>query len=262
MLFLPEASDYIAGSPQESLSLARPVAQSPFVLGLQSAAKTHRLAINVGIHVPVSVAPAESEADPAVPTQTKLYNRTIWIDSDGNVHAPGTYDKLHLFDYGNLRESAHTQGGSEIVPPFDTPVGRVGSLICFDLRFPEPAIRLTQPAPSLLAKGFRPAQIITYPSAFTIKTGRAHWEVLLRARAIESQAYVIAAAQAGPHNEKRTSYGHSMAVDPWGRVVCHLGGVADDGSIEDGAMGALGLIDVDLDEWERVRREMPLIRRT
>ncbi|KAH8892059.1 nitrilase and fragile histidine triad fusion protein NitFhit [Thozetella sp. PMI_491] len=272
VLFLPEASDYIAGSPQESLSLARPVAQSPFVLGLQSVAKTHRLAINVGIHVPVSVIPATACANPVVPdqpgddpeqhTQTKLYNRTIWINSNGDVCEPGNYDKLHLFDYGNLRESAHTQGGSKVIPPFDTPVGRVGSLICFDMRFPEPALRLAQPPASLVSQGFQPAHIVTYPSAFTIKTGRAHWELLLRARAIETQSYVIAAAQVGPHNEKRTSYGHSMAVDPWGRVLCHLGGVAEDDSIDSDAIGALGLIEIDLEEWARVRREMPLVRRT
>ena len=239
---------------------------------MQSAAKSHRLAVNVGIHVPVSVAAVDVAANPVVPTrpkestekdaQVKLYNRTIWIDSDGNIHEPGNYNKLHLFDYGNLRESAHTQAGSELVPPFDTPVGRVGSLICFDVRFPEPAVRLTQPSAAMVAAGFRPAHIITYPSAFTVKTGRAHWEVLLRARAIESQAYVIAAAQAGAHNEKRTSYGHSIAVDPWGKVICHLGGVAEDGSIDEGATEALGLVEIDLEEWERIRREMPLIRRT
>ena len=271
-MFLPEASDYIAGSFQESLSLAKPVAQSPFVVGIQSAAKSHRVAVNVGIHVPVSVLATDSASNLAVPakphegpdsqTNIKLYNRTIWIDSEGNIHDQGTYDKLHLFDYGDLRESAHTQGGVEIVSPFDTPVGRVGSLICFDLRFPEPAIRLAHPPTSLMARGFRPAQIITYPSAFTVKTGRAHWEVLLRARAIESQTYVIAAAQAGPHSKNRTSYGHSMAVDPWGRIVCHLGGVAEDGSLDSGAIGELGLVEIDLGEWERVRREMPLLRRT
>lgn len=250
VLFLPEASDYIAGSFQESLSLAKPVEESSFVLGLQAGAREHDLAVNVGIHVPVPAQPG------------KLFNRTVWIQPDGSFLDCGTYDKLHLFDYADLRESAHTEAGSAIKAPFDTPVGRVGSLVCFDLRFPEPSLRLGHPPPALVARGFRPAQVITYPSAFTVPTGRAHWEVLLRARAIESQAWVVAAAQVGQHNERRTSYGHSMAVDPWGRVVCRLGGVGEDGTVEDGAAGALGLVDVDLDEWERVRRRMPLVRRT
>lgn len=203
--------------------------------------------------------PPEYDQDHAHP---KLFNRTIWIQPDGDLLDCGTYDKLHLFDFANLRESSHTQAGTEVIPPFDTPVGRVGSLICFDVRFPEPSLRLAHPPPALIAQGFRPAQIITYPSAFTVPTGRAHWEILLRARAIESQVWVIAAAQVGPHNEKRTSYGHSMVIDPWGRVVCRLGGVGKDGAVEDGVVGALGLVDVDLDEWEGVRKRMPLVRRT
>lgn len=267
------------------------MSESPFVLGLQSAAKEHHLAVNVGIHVPVPVRPsgpaanavvptvpqeatgASGIASPATPTrepgqeqepaQTKLFNRTIWINPDGSLLPHGSYDKLHLFDYGDLRESAHTQAGSALTPPFDTPVGRVGSLICFDLRFPEPSLRLGHPPAALAARGFRPAHVIAYPSAFTVPTGRAHWEVLLRARAVESQAWVVAAAQVGPHGGTgRTSYGHSMAIDPWGRVVCRLGGVAEDGTVEEGAVEALGLVDIDLDEWERVRRQMPLARRT
>ncbi|KAL1876897.1 hypothetical protein VTK73DRAFT_8974 [Phialemonium thermophilum] len=292
VLFLPEASDYIAGTFQESLALARPVGESPYVVGLQSAARKHGIAVNVGIHVPVSLAPSGRAANVVVPTsshttsqkgtttegppsvpplepgaelpqgQPKLYNRSIWIDADGTILSHATYDKLHLFDFADLRESAHTQAGNAIVPPFDTAVGRVGSLICFDLRFPEPSLRLAHPPPALVARGFRPAQIITYPSAFTVPTGRAHWEVLLRARAIECQSWVVAAAQVGPHNPKRISYGHSMAVDPWGRVVCRLGGVSDDGSVEEDAVEAIGLFDIDLNEWEAVRRKMPLIRRT
>ncbi|KAJ9133579.1 Carbon-nitrogen family protein [Pleurostoma richardsiae] len=277
VLFLPEASDYIAGSPQESLALAKPVAQSPFVQGLQSAAKTHSLAVHVGIHVPVPVAPAPAAGPAVVPTrpssaeesaqeqqqqqQTKLFNRVIYIDADGALRDAASYDKLHLFDYKNLRESAHTQAGAAVVTPFDTPVGRVGPLICFDLRFPEPSLRLGHP-PARLGWPGGPAQVITYPSAFTVATGRAHWEVLLRARAIESQCWVVAAAQVGNHNERRVSYGRSMVVDPWGRVKCLLKGVAEDGSVEEGAVGELGLVDIDLEEWEKVRANMPLVRRT
>ncbi|ETS79246.1 hypothetical protein PFICI_09099 [Pestalotiopsis fici W106-1] len=281
VLFLPEASDYIGTSAAESLSLARPVATSPFVTGLQSAAAQHSIAIHVGIHVPVAVkalgssavnpvltsAPQESSSSEETAT-TKLYNRTIWIGEDGQINEKANYDKLHLFDYASLRESNSTQAGSSFTPPFPSALGRVGSLICFDMRFPEAALRLAKPGPR---SGFAhaPAQILTYPSAFTVPTGRAHWEVLLRARAIETQSWVVAAAQVGRHHGpggKRVSYGRSLVVDPWGKVAVELGGVVgeaeQDWEAEDGAVGQLGLVDIDLEQLASVREKMPLIRRT
>ncbi|OAA67161.1 carbon-nitrogen family protein [Niveomyces insectorum RCEF 264] len=288
VLFLPEASDYLASSSEAALALAQPVHQSPFVRGLQAAAQQHRIAVHVGIHVPVAVRAAGAGSNPVLPTvvvagrdvatgsddndatrgaTTKLLNRTIWIDEAGRLDDAAAYDKLHLFDYpaANLRESAQTQAGTALRPPRATPVGRVGSLTCFDLRFPEPSLALAQYA-------VPPAQILTYPSAFTVPTGRAHWEVLLRARAVESQCYVVAAAQVGRHNAKRVSYGRSLAVDPWGKVLCRLGGVVggddehatgpDVGEAEEGAVGQLGLVDIDLAVWEDVRARMPLVRRT
>ncbi len=152
-----------------------------------------------------------------------------------------------------------------ILPPFSTPVGRVGMTICFDvslflksshlietvilnphqqLRFPEISLALKR----------QNSQIITYPSAFTVPTGRAHWEVLVRARAIETQAYIIAAAQVGAHNEKRVSYGHSMIVSPWGEIVAELGGEWKEPEIT--------TAEVDLTMVDRIKREMPLLRRT
>jgi predicted amidohydrolase len=235
------------------------------VTGLQDAAKTHGIAIHVGIH-------HRPEVD------GKLLNRNLYITAEGIIDDAATYDKLHVFDYGALKESATVQPGPSLTAPFDSPVGRIGSLICFDLRFPEAALALAQPGPnSAWAK--RPAQILTYPSAFTLRTGIAHWEILLRARAIETESWVIAAAQVGWHNGKRASFGRSLVVDPWGRVVLRLRGAvgytgdaqADaaaiatgipEGAAEEGAIEELGFVDIDLEQWEQVRREMPLKRRT
>lgn len=236
----------------------------------------------MGIHVPVS---ARSPSAAAATEQTsggsssdtantKLFNRTIWIQPTGTIDPAHNYDKLHLFDYAkaNLRESAHTQAGTALTPPFNTPVGRIGSLICFDLRFPEPALALTL-GRSDSRSGWTPAQVLTYPSAFTVPTGEAHWEPLLRARAIEGQCWVVAAAQVGWHSGEegkgRVSYGRSMVVDPWGRVKVALPCVreATDSQgetrlvTEEDAVGALGLVDIDLGEWERVRERLPLVRR-
>lgn len=279
---MPEASDYIGSSPQESLSLAKSEAASPFVKGLQAAAQEHNLHVSVGIHVPVSVASLSANAPSTAGTEstsasgeptptTKLLNRTIWITPDGTIDPSRSYNKLHLFDYGALRESRHTQAGTSLTPPFASPVGRIGSLICFDLRFPEPALALAHPT---AAAGWQPAHVLTYPSAFTVPTGEAHWEPLLRARAIESQCWVVAAAQVGWHGGEvgtgRVSYGRSLVVDPWGRVKVALPGVREmdkEGGgkemvMEEGAIGALGLVDVDLAQWQDARERMPLARRT
>ncbi|EEH41551.2 hydrolase [Paracoccidioides lutzii Pb01] len=234
-LFLPEASDYIATSPSETVSLAQPVQRSAFVLGLQKEARESKIPINVGIHEPAQGG-------------EKVKNTLIWIDEVGEITQ--RYQKLHLFDVDIkdgpvLKESKSVEKGMGILPPFFTPVGRVGLSICFDLRFPEVSLSLRRQS----------AQIITYPSAFTVPTGQAHWEPLLRARAIETQSYVIAAAQAGVHNSKRVSYGHSMIVNPWGEVVAELG----DGSLSQEPEIAVANIDLEL--LEKVRREMPLLRR-
>lgn len=243
-LFLPEASDYIAPTSEISRSLCRSVQESEFVLGLQEEAKKHALPINVGVHEPAS--------------NQKIKNTLLWIDETGSITQ--RYQKLHLFDVNikdgpHLTESASVERGTTILDPFKTPTGSVGLQICYDLRFPEPAL-------ALRARG---AQILTYPSAFTVPTGKAgHWEVLLRARAIETQSYVIAAAQVGTHDSegKRMSYGHSMIVDPWGKVVAQLGG-------EDGIKRSevehepdIAVADIDLAYLEQVRTEVHLIRRT
>ncbi|CAH0059496.1 unnamed protein product [Clonostachys solani] len=261
VLFLPEASDYIATDAQASRDLAVAQSSSPFVLGLQEAAKTNGVAIHVGIHHRPAPAQVPGEEEDSKAAAGRILNRAIYIAADGRIDDSAAYDKLHVFDYGSLRESATVQPGGRLTAPFDSPVGRIGSLICFDLRFPEASLSLAQPGPSSRWHG-RPAQLLTYPSAFTLRTGDAHWETLLRARAIEAQSWVVAAAQVGRHNARRASYGRSVAVDPWGKVAVRLKGVTDaEGSAEEGAVEEIGFFDVDLDEVDRVRREMPLLRR-
>lgn len=144
-----------------------------------------------------------------------------------------------------MKESDIIEPGTKILRPFDTAVGKVGSMICFDLRFPEIALALKR----------QKADILVYPSAFTVPTGKAHWLPLLRARAIECECYVIAAAQVGNHNEKRISYGHSIVIDPWGEVLGELGGDKKD---EPEVIFA----EIDFEKLDKIRTQMPLLRRT
>lgn len=168
-----------------------------------------------------------------------------------------------------ILESRSTEAGAAATPPFATPLGNVGLMICFDLRFPELALRLRRGPPG--------ADLLTYPSAFSVPTGRAgHWHALLRARAIETQSYVVAAAQCGRHNERRASYGRGLIVGPWGDVKAEIGGGGTvgggegDGGGDDGGEGRgvgetdveIATAEIDLEEVLGVRRGMPLIRRT
>jgi predicted amidohydrolase len=237
-LFLPEACDYIG-----SKDLCKSVKSSEFVIGLREEVKKYKLPVHVGIHEP-----ADGQ---------KVKNTLLWIDEHGEITQ--RYQKLHLFDVDiengpSLKESDNVERGKDLPQPFSTAIGKVGPLICFDMRFPEPA-------QALRARG---AQIITYPSAFTTPTGKAgHWEILLRARAIETQSYVIAAGQVGVHDKegKRRSYGNSMIIDPWGKVVAQLGGdEGKNGHWKDEV--EIAVAEIDLEYVDKIRREVPLIRRT
>ena len=154
------------------------------------------------------------------------------------------YDKIHLFDVdvgdaqGSYRESDTFSSGSDIVN-IDTPVGNIGLTICFDLRFPEQYQALRDAG----------ADIILVPAAFTHTTGEAHWEILLKARAIETQCYVLAANQCGWHDDKRRTWGHSMIIDPWGESL---------GMLHE-SPGVI-VADVDLKVLEDLRKKMPLTR--
>jgi nitrilase len=137
----------------------------------------------------------------------KVMNTTLVYDPQGQ--AVGRYDKIHLFGFNKGAESydeARTIVPGEAVGSFEAPFGRVGLSVCYDLRFPE------------LYRAMGECALIVVPAAFTHTTGLAHWEVLLRARAIENQCYVLASAQGGTHANGRRTFGHSMLVDPWGEV--------------------------------------------
>lgn len=165
---------------------------------------------------------------------------SLLVDECGEVAA--RYDKLHLFDVdvadnrGRYRESDDYAYGSGVVVA-DTPVGRVGLTVCYDLRFPELYSELR-------AAG---AELITAPSAFTAVTGAAHWDVLIRARAIETQCYVLAAAQGGTHPGPRETFGHAAIIDPWGRVLAQQ----DQGE-------AVLLAERDSSEQASIRARMPV----
>jgi predicted amidohydrolase len=145
------------------------------------------------------------------PEPGRVLNATLVYGPDGMAN--GRYDKIHLFGFHKGKEAydeaATIVPGSD-VGTFEAPFGRVGLSICYDLRFPE------------LYRAMGPCALIVVPAAFTYTTGKAHWEVLLRARAIENQCYVLAAAQGGTHQNGRRTFGHSMLIDPWGTVCAVL----------------------------------------
>jgi deaminated glutathione amidase len=171
----------------------------------------------------------------------KLVNRGFVIDTKGAVHAH--YDKIHLFDVDlatgeSWRESAVYEAGERAVV-VDTPAGRLGLSICYDLRFPDLYRALTDAG----------AQVLSVPAAFTVPTGQAHWHLLIRARAIEAGAFVVAAAQCGRHEDGRETYGHSLVVGPWGEVLLDMG----EGT-------GVGFAELDLAEVEAVRARLPALR--
>lgn len=145
------------------------------------------------------------------PEPGKVLNSSLVYDADGKNVA--RYDKIHLFGFSTARESYDESlaisGGDEVVT-FDAPFGKVGLSVCYDLRFPE------------LYRAFGECALIVVPAAFTYTTGKVHWEILLRARAIENQAYVLAAAQGGRHVTGRRTWGHTVLIDPWGEVKAVL----------------------------------------
>ncbi|CCK73595.1 putative hydrolase NDAI_0G06120 [Naumovozyma dairenensis CBS 421] len=246
LIFFPEATDFISQNASHSKLLAQ---QTPkFIKSLQSFIKdsTQDIEVSIGVHLPPT-----SEDD-------RVKNTLLYINSNGNIIS--TYQKLHLFDVDVpngpiLKESESVQPGVELPNIIDTPVGKLGTAICYDIRFPELSLNLRS----------RGAEILCFPSAFTMKTGEAHWKLLGRSRAIDTQCYVIMPAQCGVHdvsddewsslnglseNVKRESWGHSMIVDPWGEVIVEAS--------ENDSDPQLIISELDMEKLKQVRGNMPL----
>jgi predicted amidohydrolase len=234
LLLLPECFPFLGARDADKLAVAEVIDAArpgPILAALIDLARSYGMWI-IGGGMP------ERRGEPSAPT--KVYNACVAVAPDGTLAA--VYRKIHLFDVdipggAQLRESDSTHRGEER-PVLSTPFARVGLSICYDLRFPELYRELVRGG----------AEVLVVPSAFTAHTGAAHWHVLLRARAIENQCYVVAAAQSGQHNERRATYGHSMIVDPWGTIVAEL---------PTGTGLAVAAIDPDV--LEKTRRQMPCL---
>ncbi|WP_107312510.1 carbon-nitrogen hydrolase family protein [Burkholderia metallica] len=196
LVLLPEYFCFMGQRDTDKLALAEPYQDGPIQRFLADTARRH------GVWVIGGTLPLKA------PEPDRVLNTTLVFDPSGNEAA--RYDKIHLFNFEKGDESfdeARTIRAGDTVVAFDAPFGRVGLSVCYDLRFPELYRRLGDCA------------LIVVPSAFTYTTGRAHWETLLRARAVENQCYVLAAAQGGKHENGRRTWGHSMLIDPWGEIV-------------------------------------------
>jgi predicted amidohydrolase len=227
LVALPEVFNWRGKRPEQTAAAE--------TLDGESLSLMARLARELRLHI-VAGSITERAVD-----SSRSYNTSVLLGPDGGQIA--VYRKIHLFDVDlpgrvTVRESDSRLGGADVVCA-ETPLGAIGLSICYDLRFPELYRRLA----------FAGARIIMLPSAFTFPTGEAHWEPLVRARAIENQAYVIAPAQFGPNLYGYSDYGNSMIVDPWGRVLARA---AD----QEGVV----IAPIDLEYQDRVRSELPALK--
>ena len=227
MLFTPEMSglldrDRARGGPKVVAEEADSV-----LAAVRSAAAVHEIWIHLG-----SLAVRRPDS--------KFANRGFVIDDRGAICA--RYDKLHLFDVdlpsGESWRESNSYAPGDTASVVETPAGKLGLSICYDLRFADLYRALSDAG----------ATVFSVPAAFTRPTGAAHWHVLLRARAIESASWVIAAAQTGVHEDGRETFGHSLVIDPWGEVVLDMG-----------APAGLGFADLDMARVEAVRARLPVI---
>jgi nitrilase len=232
LVVLPEYFCFMGRSDRDKLAIAEPAGAGPIQRMLAETAREHRVWL-IGGTLPLAVDASAGAAE-------RVMNANLVFSPRGELVA--RYDKMHLFAFDNGRErydEARTLEPGRAPVALDADGWRVGLSVCYDLRFPELYRALARP----------PCDVLSVPSAFTHTTGLAHWEVLLRARAIENQCYVIAAAQGGLHENGRRTFGHSLVVDPWGEVVaCRR----DDGE---------GIVVAELrrDRIADVRRQLPAL---
>ena len=229
MLFTPEMVGCLDRDRKRAAGTLTDEAHDPVLAAAREAAA------RAGIWVHIGSLGLAGERDDG-----RWTNRSFVIDDRGEIRA--RYDKIHLFDVDlpngvSWRESAVYAPGDTVVT-VDTPWARIGLSVCYDLRFADLYRRLSDAG----------AMILLIPAAFTVPTGQAHWEILLRARAIESAAFVIAPAQVGTHEDGRETYGHSLVIDPWGEILLDM----------DETPG-LAFVDIDLDRVGAVRARIPVL---
>lgn len=230
MLFTPEMSEILDRDRTRAAGTIVAEDQDVALAAVREAAAKHGLWVHLG-----------SLALRSGGTDGRNVNRAFVIDDTGTIRA--RYDKMHLFDIDlpdgqSIRESAAYAPGGQAVA-VDTPWGRLGLSICYDLRFPDLFRALSDAGAAMLA----------IPAAFTVPTGNAHWHVLMRARAIEASAFVIAAAQTGHHADGRTTYGHSLLVDPWGEILLDMGDAP-----------GVALVEIDQRRLTEVRGQIPVLQ--
>lgn len=229
MLFTPEMSGLLDQNRARAVAHLREETGDPVLAAVRKAAADQGLWVDLG-----SLA-LTGGAD------GRLVNRGFVIDGQGEIRA--RYDKIHLFDVDlptgeSWRESnAYAPGERSVIAT--TPWARIGLSICYDMRFPDLYRALSNAG----------AELLSVPAAFTVPTGKAHWHVLLRARAIEAGAFVVAAAQWGEHEDGRATYGHSLVIDPWGEVLLDMG----EGE-------GIGFADLDMDRLADVRMRVPALK--
>ncbi|WP_327751751.1 carbon-nitrogen hydrolase family protein [Sphingobium sp. SJ10-10] len=229
MLFTPEMAGYVDRDRQRAAATLRSEKDDPVLAAVREAAAKKGLWVHLGS------LPLKDER-----TDGRWANRSFMIDGSGEIRA--RYDKIHLFDVdlatGESWRESSVYGPGEQVVAVDTPWARMGLSVCYDMRFPDLYRALTNAG----------ATVLLAPAAFTVPTGKAHWHILLRARAIEAGCFVIAAAQTGHHADGRDTYGHSLIADPWGDIVLDMGEQA-----------GLALAEIDLSRIEDVRGRVPAL---
>jgi deaminated glutathione amidase len=199
LVLLPEYWPVMGMHESDKVPYAEQFGSGPIQTFMADMARKHRLWL-IGGTLPMAACVAD-----------KVLNTVMVYDPDGKCIS--RYDKIHLFSFAREQESydeARTIVHGQEVTAFDTPFGRIGLSVCYDLRFPE------------LYRALGNCTLMVVPAAFTYTTGKAHWEILLRARAIENQCYILAAGQGGQHPNGRRTWGHSMLIDPWGEVKAVL----------------------------------------